>query len=403
MSPSLSSELPRPGGEAGGRVLRGATASKEAALGDLPVQLVRQWAPELNTPLQPHEVSHGSMKKVWWRCAEGHLWQASPNERCRGVSEGYRVRGCPVCAGVVVQRGVNDLATTHPHLSAEWRSTRTDGATATNTNAGSTTRVTWQCHVCTHLWETEINNRALAGTGCPACHGAALVPGVNSLSTTPEVAALFHPTKNSPLTAATIHRGSNRPMWWQCPQGHVWSAPVQRVMKSYRAAQVRNQIFGCPVCSRGNQYTNPRGSLAEEKPQLAKEWDLAKNHPVQPSDVTAGSDRRAWWLCTKHGHSWKAQIKARARGGGCPYCSGRKVLPGFNDLATIYPNTAAQLHPTLNGDITASHLLAHSSKKVYWLCPAGHVSTGSPSSKNTRKEDGNIACKECFNEKRLRG
>ena len=42
----------------------------------------------------------------------------------------------------------------------------------------------------------------------------------------------------------------------------------------------------------------------------------------------------------------------RARKGkadsGCPYCSGRKVLAGYNDLATTHPGIAAMWHPRMN-------------------------------------------------------
>ena len=61
------------------------------------------------------------------------------------------------------------------------------------------------------------------------------------------------------------------------------------------------------------------------------------------------------------------------RGSGCPYCAGRRALPGFNDLATVCPDIAAQWHPTLNGGLTPEMVTAGSRKKVWWQCPEGHV------------------------------
>ena len=60
-------------------------------------------------------------------------------------------------------------------------------------------------------------------------------------------------------------------------------------------------------------------------------------------------------------------------GSGCPYCAGRKALPGFNDLATLEPKVAAQWHPTLNGGLTPSMVTAGSHRKVWWACSAGHA------------------------------
>ena len=52
-----------------------------------------------------------------------------------------------------------------------------------------------------------------------------------------------------------------------------------------------------------------------------------------------------------------------ARGDGCPYCANRKVLPGFNDLATAAPLVAKQWHETLKGALTPEMVTAGSQKK----------------------------------------
>ena len=62
-----------------------------------------------------------------------------------------------------------------------------------------------------------------------------------------------------------------------------------------------------------------------------------------------------------------------ARGDGCPYCANRKVLPGFNDLATAAPRVAKQWHESLNGALTPEMVTAGSHKKAWWQCSYGHV------------------------------
>ena len=61
------------------------------------------------------------------------------------------------------------------------------------------------------------------------------------------------------------------------------------------------------------------------------------------------------------------------RGSGCPYCAGRLVLAGFNDLASLEPKVARQWHPTLNGGLTPEQVTAGSRRSVWWQCPEGHV------------------------------
>lgn len=70
---------------------------------------------------------------------------------------------------------------------------------------------------------------------------------------------------------------------------------------------------------------------------------------LAPTQVSPYSNRKVWWRCEK-GHDYQAVAAARTMGGsGCPYCAGRKALAGFNDLATLAPEVAAQWYWTLNG------------------------------------------------------
>lgn len=52
----------------------------------------------------------------------------------------------------------------------------------------------------------------------------------------------------------------------------------------------------------------------------------------------------------------------------CPQCMGVHVIAGVNDLATVSPAIAAQLHPVLNGELTASGITARSHTLVWWEC-----------------------------------
>ena len=61
--------------------------------------------------------------------------------------------------------------------------------------------------------------------------------------------------------------------------------------------------------------------LATMRPDLALDWHPIKNGDLQPSYVTCGNNKKVWWKC-KNGHEWEAVISDRARGNGCPFCSG---------------------------------------------------------------------------------
>ena len=112
-------------------------------------------------------------------------------------------------------------------------------------------------------------------------------------------------------------------------------------------------------------------TLSSQFPHLAKEWHSSKNGGKTLDQFTVGSKKKAWWQC-EHGHEWEAVIQTRIKGAKCPYCSNRKVLKGYNDLATTYPELAKEFHPTKNGGLTPDQVMAGTSKKFWWQCEKGH-------------------------------
>ena len=51
----------------------------------------------------------------------------------------------------------------------------------------------------------------------------------------------------------------------------------------------------------------------------------------------------------------------------------RKVLPGFNDLAALRPDLAAQWHPTLNKGLRPTDVMPTSANQAWWRGLCGHV------------------------------
>jgi len=67
-------------------------ASSEYNLVTVNPDIARQWHPTKNRDLTPDKVTPGSKKKVWWKCDNGHEWQAKVYNRSRSSK-------CPYCAG----------------------------------------------------------------------------------------------------------------------------------------------------------------------------------------------------------------------------------------------------------------------------------------------------------------
>lgn len=153
--------------------------------------------------------------------------------------------------------------------------------------------------------------------------------------------------------------GTGQRFYWKC----------KICDRSYLALPSR--IAEGSVCSRHrNLLKNAGNDLASKHPELLEYWDFEKNS-IAPSEVYGGGERIVYWKC-KNGHSYKKSILEHIRGGGCPICAGKKVLVGFNDLATIAPDIAETWNYAKNGDALPTHVTAHSNKKFWWICEHGH-------------------------------
>ena len=108
--------------------------------------------------------------------------------------------------------------------------------------------------------------------------------------------------------------------------------------------------------------------LSIESPHLIKEW--SDKNEVSCGNVTVGSHLKIWWKggC---GHEWEAVVKNRVKGAGCPYCSGNKILKGFNDLTTLFPDVASEWSED-NYPLKPEMFTAKCNKEVRWRCKNGH-------------------------------
>ncbi len=321
-------------------------------------QVAAELDSDRNDGLTADQIVAGSNRKLWWRCTAGpdHQWQATANRR---TSQGT---GCPACAGYQLSV-TNSLAARFPQIAAELDMDSNDGLTGDQIVAGSTRKVWWQCiKGDDHRWQTTIDNRTSGGHGCPCCAGRK-PSTTNSLAALfPQIAAQLDRERNDGLTGERIVAGSNRKVWWQCPEAadHRWRTTVSN----------RTGLgHGCPCCA--GLQASVTNSLAARFPVIAAQLDPDRNNGLTADQIVAGTHLRVWWRCPiAADHLWQASVVDRTRAGhGCPGCSGRQASV-TNSLAARFPAIAAQLDPDRNNGLTADQIVAGSSSmKVWWRCP----------------------------------
>ena len=317
-------------------------------------ELVPEWHPTKNGDLTPDDITTGSNRKVWWNCGKGedHEWDDIPNHRTSGG-------GCPFCAGRRVADS-NRLSTNYPHLVPEWHPNR-NGDLAPNAITKSSGRKVWWLCGHGHEWEAVVASRTQMGSGCPYCAGKRVTDGNRLSILFPELVEEWHPTRNGELTPNDVSYGSNKKRWWVCKEGHEWKTVV-----SYRTLDGT----GCPYCS-GKRVTDSN-RLSIQFPDVAREWHPSKNGDTTPEAVHYSSNKKYWWLCAQDSdHQWDATPNGRTVGGGCPYCSGRRVADS-NRLSKNHPELVPEWHSTRNGELTPDDVTSRSNRKVWWRCEEGH-------------------------------
>ena len=175
----------------------------------------------------------------------------------------------------------------------------------------------------------------------------------NSLSAVhPELVAEWS-DRNLPLTPDSITFGSNKKVWWKGACGHEWETSVK----------ARSNGEKCPICS-GARVVTGINDLSTLKPELASEW--SEKNKIKPTEVSIGSHKKVIWKC-KLGHKWIATVKSRTiNKTGCPYCSHNKVLVGFNDLATLFPEVADEWSD--RNENSPTEVMAFANSKAWWKC-----------------------------------
>lgn len=325
-------------------------------------ELMSLWDYEKNAEegIYPENIKSGSDVRTWWKCENGHSWKTMTKHLTRG-------RRCPYCSGNKVATGETDLATVRPDLAEEWHPTKNKGLKPSDIMPRYSKKV-WWLGKCGHEWRANPDHR-YRGSGCPICLGMKALTVENSIfEMVHDIIKDWDYEKNGDLHPKNVAWKSGKDIWWKCNNGHSYQMkPNSKITINKKTKELR--ISDCPYCS-GQRVLSGYNDLATTHPELMEEWDFDKN-TIIPSEITYGSDKKAWWKCAE-GHSWQANINSRSRmGRSCPYCTGKAILTGYNDLQTLNPELAVEWHPTKN-KITANQVSLHDHHKYWWQCKEGH-------------------------------
>lgn len=375
--------------------------------------IAAEWDYTRNHPLLPCMVTRKSHKQVWWICQNGHSYKSSVDNRTRG-------RGCPYCSSKLVTVGQNDLDSQNPSLAKEYSLRNKVGADSMFVN--SHTKVWWKCSQCQHEWKATVDSRN-RGNGCPAC-------AQRMQSSFPEQAIFYYVKQTCPdaLNRCTSILDCRMELDIYIPSlkigieydGQHWHTDpkvskrekdkfsicthkgillirisdgielnpencnhaISTIDGIDNAIRELGHFIPLPEdinCNRDRlkitkEYirSSQENSLAVKRPNIVFEWNYQRNGSLTPDMFSEYSMLKVWWKC-KNGHEWESTIAHRTKmRANCPYCSNRKVLKGYNDVATTHPELAEEWDLE-KSSYSPAELTAGSKKKVWWKCKmCGH-------------------------------
>ena len=389
-------------------------------------ELAEQWHPK--NKKSPEEVTYRSNKNFWWKCPEGedHEWESSPSKR-------YQAPGCSICRGLTVVFS-NSLAGTFPELLNEIDFDKTD-VDPKEIYYQTTAKLPWKCIRCSHKWAVPVRARTYMKSGCEKCSTQTSMPELRvftelqhlfpdaerrsklggkeadvyipSLKAVVEYDGSYYhknlENEDNKKTAIfnnlglTVIRAREEPL--DCSELDVQvpkrlsKLESSHIMEILKLIEIANPTISDIVESYSEndsfvadeEYRRlisylpappPEESLAEKKPELTKEWNYEKNHPLTPEMFYPRSGSRVWWICQKD-HEWDATIDKRSGGKNddgrnCPYCSNRRVGYG-NSLADAYPEVAKWWFQPLNKEVTPSDITYASGRRSWFTCKNNHV------------------------------
>jgi hypothetical protein len=172
--------------------------------------------------------------------------------------------------------------------------------------------------------------------------------------------------------------GSQKKIWWVCKLGHKFIDSI------YHRSSIG---CSCPYCS-GHRILIGFNDLSTTHSYLLNKWDYNKNK-IKPTEITFGSHEKIWFLCKDYKHSYKVPLKREIRQNiKCPYCSGKRVLLGFNDIWTTNPQLCKELVNKEDG----YKVTRGSGKKIRWKCNhCNYLWKASPDNRIHQNQD----CPKC--------
>lgn len=330
----------------------------KGSLADNNPNLAAEWHPTKNGEMTPQTVMANSNISAWWKCKVcGYEWEASIAGRNTGG-------GCHRCLAKQ-QRislstpiiGVNDLASQRPDLAAEWHPTKNGNLTPRDVTR-SANKKAWWLGTCGHEWEAVIGSRHL-GRGCPVC--------VREFKISyPEKAIFFYLKK---YLSEYVVLENYKPSWLHGKEIDIYIEKLRLGIEYDGVAWHKDPTPDNDkdaVCAlHGVDLLRIREKGAPPLNSTNIFW--VKNCSESEEELTSAILYVFDYI--RQNHNIECDIEVDIDANRIAIYSLLEMQKKANSVATLFPDVAAEWHPTKNGHISPEYVSAHTHKEFWWICP----------------------------------
>lgn len=345
----------------------------------------KEWNEEYNSkviakngkPLTKDNITFGSGNEVYWICSDPKCkygkngeWKTPLKRRTiSGI-------GCRACAGKVVEKGKNDIATTHPEIAKQWddeKNLKEFGITKYEVSKGSHLFAYWKCDKDKgHPPYQVIVNDKTDKNSCPLCRNwkTNLETYCNNKENQKKYKEKFgrelksilddwHPD-NKIKPKDIRHSDDKEQILWKCPI-------CKRKYLSTVRKKLKSETGACNECAAKQRKLTQRANLPMEKtlafknPEFVKDWhpEPQKNYIKElnlyltPENTALGNHiDKIWWKCHICGYEWQKDVRYRNQHQQkCPICKYNHKIIYINFKDREYEITKDLIVPYLSGKI----------------------------------------------------
>ena len=270
-------------------------------------EIAKEWHPTKNGDLMPQNVVHGTGKKVWWLCPQGHEYQATVLHRTQdnGTS-------CPICnsgrqTSFAEQAVYYYIKKLYPDAINRYTADFL-GRMELDIFIPSINCAIEYDGEAWHRGDVKLKREEKKYKICRDKNIKLIrlreedAPMTAFIADDQWIKKDLYKTENLEYIIIELLKNLNY-RGIKCPVNVNIKRDKQKILQ-YKTIEKRN-------------------SLGDKYPNIAKEWHPTKNGELTPCMFKPRSDHKVWWLCPECGNEYKATIghrTAKKKPTGCPKC-----------------------------------------------------------------------------------